>query len=217
MDGQTSSVNQPTQPRPSTFAYPSQLQDAKEAIASLTKLLLESSKTITVLRRELRGEGLYQAEDGSATWVQVSKPTFVVVDALSGKPIREDYTMPDGTIKKVYLVNDEAIDEILSMLKSMGMNQITPLTNLDENTILDDLREFECKLAALLALKQKSWGIDKELLPMLHSKIKTMVQDARYQCCEGSTIKALQTTVSRIESITEGDKAPKKISSSPYQ
>ena len=217
MDGQTSNVNQPTQPKPSTFAYPSQLQEAKEAIASLTKLLLESSKAITVLRREFRGEGLYQAEDGSSQWVQVSKPTFVVVDVLSGKPIRQEFILPDQSKKMVYLPNDEAIDEILSMLKSMGMNQITPLTNLDEDTILDDLREFECKLAALLCLKQKGWGIDKELLPMLQSKIKTMVQDARYQCCEGSTIKALQTTVSRIESITEGDKAPKKISSSPYQ
>ncbi len=216
MDGQTSTNQQIIKPT-STLAYPTQLQEAKESIASLTKLLLESGNTITILRREFRGEALHQAEDGSSQWIQVSKPTFIKVDTETGEPLKQIITLPDNTQKEIFIPNDEAIDEILSMLKSMGINQITPLTNIDENTILDDLREFECKLAGLLCLKQKSWGIDKELLPMLHVKIKTMVQDARYQCCEGSTLKALQTTVSRIESVTEGDRAPRKISGSPYQ
>ena len=96
----------------------------------------------------------------------------------------------------------------------MGLNQITLLTNIDENTILDDLKEFECKLAALLCLKQKEWGIDKELLPMTQSKIKTLVQDARYQACNGNTIKAIQKTVQRIEQFSEGERITRKIS--PY-
>ena len=106
---------------------------------------------------------------------------------------------------------------MLSILKSMGINQLTLLTNLDENTILDDLREFECKLAALLALKQKDWGIDKELLPMIQTKIKTIVQDARYQACNGSTLKAIQKTVQRIEHFQEGMEKKHFMKKSPYQ
>ena len=48
-------------------------------------------------------------------------------------------------------------------------------------------------------LKQKEWGMDKEMLPMIQSKIKTIVQDARYQCVNGSTLKAIQKTVQRVE------------------
>ena len=91
------------------------------------------------------------------------------------------------------------------MLKFMGMNKITLLTNIKEGMILDDLKEFECKFASVLTLKQKEWGIDKELLPMIMSKIKTIVQDARYMACEGNTIKAIQKTVQRVESYYEGD------------
>jgi len=120
-----------------------------------------------------------------------------------------------GEEKEIFIPNDEAIEEILSMLKSMGLNQITFMTNLDEKTILDDLKEFECKLAGILALKQKMWGIDKELLPMLQTKIKTIVQDARYQACNGSTLKAIQKTVQRVEQAWEGDKGGKG-KSSPY-
>jgi len=89
------------------------------------------------------------------------------------------------------------------MLKFLGLNKITSLTNLNEKTILADLKEFECKLASVLMLKQKSWGLDKELLPTTMTKLKTIIQDARYMCCNGSTIKAIQKTVSRIESFSE--------------
>ena len=219
MDGQipqTSQAPQVLSQPSSTISYPTQLQEAKESLASLTKLLLESGKTITVLRREFRGEALFQDEEGSSKWIQVSKPTFIKMDNLKEKPIMVFTKMPDGTEKWCYVPNDEAIDEILSMLKSMGINQITPLTNLDENTILDDLREFECKLAGVLNLKQKAWGVDKELLPMLQTKIKTMVQDARYQACKGNILRALTTNVQRVEQSIEGDRSAKRISSSPY-
>ena len=95
--------------------------------------------------------------------------------------------------------------------------KVTPISNVDENTILDDLKEFECKLAGVLCLKQKEWGIDKELLPMIQFKIKTIVQDARYMSCEGSTLKALQTTVQRVEQAFEGGEKGKRTINSPYQ
>ena len=187
-----------------------------QQVASLVKLLLESGNTINTLRRELRGEGLHQSDDGKTFWMQVSKPTFVRMDYETNKPLKTKITTPDGEEREIYEVNDEAIEEVLSMYKSMGINQITPLTNIHEDIIRDDLKEFECKLASVLCLKQKAWGIDKALLPILQSKIKTLIQDARYQARDGVVLKALQTTVSRIEQVSEGEKAQRKINTNPY-
>ena len=192
------------------MAYPNQIADTKQAMASISSLLKEIQNLLPVLRREFRGEALQQYPDGSFSYVQVSKPYFVKVDKRTEKPLMQEVTYKDSEgkpyKKMIYVPNDEAIEEVLSILKSMGNNQITLLTNLSEDTILDDLKEFECKLAALLALKQKSWGIDKELLPMIQCKIKTIVQDARYLACEGHTIKAIQKTVQRVEQAWEGEK-----------
>ena len=98
----------------------------------------------------------------------------------------------------------------------MGLNQVTPITKLSEEIINDDLRIFECKLAALLALKQKSWGIDKELLPMKQTQISTIVQDSRYMAMKGAILQALITSVQRVEQAFEGDRPGKKVNSSPY-
>ena len=198
------------------FSYPNQLQDASQAMASLVKLLLESSKTLSILRREFRGEALYQGEDGSTTWIQISKPMFIKINDETETPLKEEIKLPDGTNKMIYVPNDEAIEEILSMLKFAGLNQITAITNIDEANLLDDLKEFECKLAGVLCLKQKEWGIDKELLPMIQFKVKTIVQDARYMARNGGTLKALQTTVQRVEQAFEGEKQSKKLIASPY-
>jgi len=208
------SQQQPQQSR--NYFYPNQMQELANSVSSLTKLLLESSQTLAVLRRELRGESLFQSEDGQSHWVQLSKPTFVKTDPLTQKPFKETVTLPDNTTKECYVPNDEAIEEVLSMFSAMGINKITPLTNLKEDIILEDLKIFECKLAATLCLKQKEWGIDKELLPMLQTKIATMVQDARYQSREGLVLKALQTTVSRVEQSIEGGPKQSKLNSSPY-
>lgn len=147
-----------------------------------------------------------QYDDGSVENVQVSKPLFVRYDNINNKPIKFTKEYKSGP-KEIYATNDEAIEEVLSMLKFMGLNKITTLTNLSERTILEDLKRFECTLASVLMLKQKSWGIDKELMPMIQAKISTIVQDARYMSCRGSTIKAIQKTVSRVESYNE---APQK-------
>jgi hypothetical protein len=152
--------------------------------------------------------------------VRESMASIASIDPETEKPIKQKvmYKNMEGEPyqKEIYVPNDEAIEEILSILKSMGNNQITPLTNIDEGTILDDLREFECKLAALLCLKQKTWGIDKELLPMVQTKIKTIVQDVRYLCCNGGTIKAIQKTVQRVEQAWEGEKKGGFFKKSPY-
>src|SRR5690606_13621468 len=112
--------------------------------------------------------------------------------------------------------NDEAIDEVLSMLKFMGINQINPIGFNTTENYLADLLEFECKLAAVLALKQRSWGLDKEMLPMIQSKIKTLVQDARSLSVQGKVLLALQTTVQRVEQSIEGQKQSRFEKASPY-
>jgi len=191
------------------MSYPNQVSETEKAMASISSLIKENQNLLPVLRREFRGEAIQQYDDGSYAYIQVSKPYFVKVDKITEKPLKQKIKYKDSQgveyEKEVYIPNDEAIEEVLSMLKSMGINQITILTNIDEGTILDDLKEFECKLAAVLALKQKSWGIDKAMLPMLQTKIKTIVQDARYLACNGNTIKAIQKTVQRVEQAYEGD------------
>ncbi len=196
------------------YSMPSQIKEVSDTMASLTKLLLEVSNTLLSMRREFRGEALFQDQDGESHWIQISKPAFVVIDFKTGEPIKQKQKMPWGEEKTVYLPNDEAIDEVLSMLKFAGVNQISPIGFNPEDNYQDDLREFECKLAAVLALKQKEWGLDKELLPMIMFKIKTLVQDVRSMSVKGGTLKAIQTTVSRVEQVLEGEKTKSKLS--PY-
>ena len=190
----------------SNYAYPSQMQEAGKALASITSLLLAGSEVLLSLRREFRGEALWQGDDGSQHWVQVTKPLFVKVIPGTRNPLMETKKMPWGEMKTIYSVNDEAIEEILSNLKFAGVNQITPLAATTEDNYLDDLKEFECKLASTLALKQREWGIDKEVLPLLQFKIKTIVQDARSLAVKGRTLEALQRTIQRVENMMIEDK-----------
>ena len=188
---------------PQNYAYPSQLNEAEKAMASLVKLLYGIGDVLTSLRREFRGEALFQDDNGRATWVQVTKPMFVQYDFKTNKPIKRKEKMPWGEEREIYIANDEAIEEVLSNLKFAGVNQITAIAGIDNDNYMDDLREFECKLAATLALKQKDWGLDKEVMPLLQFKIKTIVQDARSLALDGRTLKALQTTVQRVEQMIE--------------
>jgi len=193
------------------YIPPSQVSDLSESMASLTKLLLEVSNTLIALRRELRGDSLYQSEDGGTHWIQVSKPVFIKINQVTGNPYKRKIKMPWGEEKYVFIPNDEAIEEVLSMLKFAGVNQITSIAGIDHDNYMDDLREFECKLAAVLALKQKEWGLDKELLPMLQFKIKTIVQDARSMALDGRVLKSLQTSVQRVEQMIQDDRQKSKI------
>lgn len=211
--------NQPqiNQNQPQNYSYPDQLRNQAEQIVSTIKMLSEIPKSIVTLRRTFRGEALYQDDMGRSEWIQIVKPMFVKLDERTRQPLKKKFTMPSGESIDIYVTNDEAIEEILSVLFFMGMNQITPLTNLDEDTVLDDLREIECKLAGLLALKQVAWGMDKELLPVIMSKLKTPIQDARYLCVNGATMKALTQQVSRIEQVLEGgEKQRRLVGASPY-
>ena len=187
----------------SNFAYPSQMQDANKALASISALLQGGADTLLSLRREFRGEALWQGADGSTHWIQVTKPLFVKMIPGTREPMKEKVKMPWGEEREVFVANGEAIEEILSNLKFAGINQITPLAGIDNDNYLDDLKEFECKLAATFTLKQRTWGMDKELMPLTQFKVKTIVQDARSLALEGRTLKAIQTTVQRVEQMIE--------------
>lgn len=209
-------LQQPVNRPMPNYSMPNQIEQAQQAMSSLIKLLVDIPSYLITLRRQFRGEALYQSEDGNSTWIQISKPVFVEMD-FSGEeptPVRKKVKMPWGETKNVFVANDEAIDEILSMLYFGGANQIQPLGYNPEDNFLDDLREFGCKLAAILALKQVEWGIDKELLPMVQFKVKTIIQDVRSMSLKGNTLKALQTTVSRVEQLIEGEKTKMKLN--PY-
>ena len=198
------------------LVFPDQIRDQTQQIASTIKMLMEIPKSISTLRRVFRGEALYQSDDGNSTWVQTVKPVFIKLDPMTREPIMEEITLPNKEKRKVYIPNDEAIEEVLSQLFFMGMNPITPLTNLSEDNVLDDLKEFECKLAGVLMQKQLAWGLDKSIMPMIMTKIKTVVQDARYMCVQGGTMKAMSQQVSRIEQVIEGDRTLKQKMASPY-
>jgi len=207
---------QPTSPINRAFSYPDQLRDQTQQMASTVKMLMEISKSLSTLRRVFRGEGLFQTEDGSSQWIQVVKPIFIKINPMTREPLKQKIKINNEEIE-IYIPNDEAIEEILSELHFMGMNPITPLTNLNVNNVLDDLKEFECKLAGLLALKQVAWGLDKTLMPMIMTKIKTIIQDARYMCVNGGTMRALTQQVSRVEHLIEEiNRSQKKSLNTPY-
>jgi len=185
------------------FTHPSQLKNIEtQDLASLSKLLMQMEDVLGLLRREFRGEALYSDKDGGQMWIQVTKPLFIKKDK-HGIPLKKTIKYGD-TEKEIYVVHDEAIDELIMILKFSGINKITPVTTISEAEIIDDLREIECKVAALLCLKQKEWGMDKEMLPIRMAEIKTMIKDARYLAKDGAILKALKTSVSRIEQAIEG-------------
>lgn len=182
------------------MTYPSQMARQDNQLASLVELLSGYEDMLDMLRKEFRGEALHTDEKGNSQWIQMTKPIFIVKDIKLRTPLfKKNPIIKD---KMDYITNDEAIDELLSCLKLMGINRMTPLTSIDENEIIADLNEFEKKLAALLTAKQQSWGLDKELMPMLMVKIKTVVKDARYIAKDGALLKALRSSVQRMEQVT---------------
>ena len=180
----------------------------RKELASLTQILTGVSDTLDNLRREFRGETLFQDAQGNSDYIQTSKPLFVRMHPGTTNPIIIEVEVTEnGKTKKVkrYVPHDEAIEEILSLLKMCGLNQVTPLGASKEDIFNLDLYEFEERLSYLLTLKRKEWGIDKSLRPMIYKKIKQQVQDARSLQVDGRTLKALTTTVQHIEKVHLGD------------
>ena len=194
--------------------YSPEESDVKRQINSLVEILTNSNKLLQVLRHEFRGEELLQREDGSNIWFQISKPLFVRTNVTTEKPVRVKIKSPTSEEDvEVYLPHDEAIEEILSLIKMCGLNSVTPLGTTDDKEMNLDLYEFESRLSILLTLKRKEWGIDKSLRPMVYKKIKQQVQDARSLQINGRVLKSLTQTVKHIENVQIGERK----SRTPYE
>ncbi len=192
--------------------YPDEANISKK-IDSLIEILTKAGSQLTALRHEFRGEELVQLEDGTNTWVQVTKPLFVRTNIKNEEPLMREIVSTDGKKIRVYIPHDEAIEEILSLIKMCGLNQTTPLGTTDEREMNVDLFEFEKQLSVLLTLKRKEWGIDKSLRPMVYKKIKQVVQDARSLQLNGRVLKSLTQTVKHIENIQLGERKQR----TPYE
>lgn len=161
----------------------------------LVKVLTDHEDTLDILKMQMRGEIVYQDKEGQRFYKQIDKPAFVILDELN-KPVKvynEQFKQWD------YIPNDEAINEVVSILKFIGMNPVAPMTTIDENEIRADLMEMESKITVLLTINRKKWGIDKSMFPVIIGKLKVLIKDARYRSKDGTVIKALRTITSRIE------------------
>lgn len=170
----------------------------------LIKVLTDHEDILDILKMQLRGEILYQDKDGERFFKQTDKPMFVILDPLN-RPIR---VWNERAKQYDYLPNDEAINEVINMLKFCGLNPVAPLTTIDENEIRADLLEMESKMAVMLCVKRKKWGIDKALYPVIVGKIKVLLKDARYRSKDGVVLRALRTITSRIEQTQEQKRQP---------
>ncbi len=174
---------------------PSALGDDLKESLQLIKVLTEHDNFLNIVRRELMGVQLYQEESGETYWVQVDKPRFVKLNK-ENKPIK---VFNKKTNREEYVCNDDAVNEIINLLKMCGLNPVTPVTNIPEEEIRADLFEMESKLAVLLTLKRKEWGIDKSAYPVVVGELKVLIKDARYRAKDGVVLKALRTITTRME------------------
>lgn len=178
-------------------------QNIEEGI-QLIRVLTEHETFLNILRQELRGEQLYQDEKGERYWMQTDKPTFVQLDG-NGKPLKRQNSR---TGREEFVCNEDAINSVLQTLKMCGLNPVTPLTSIKEEEIRDDLLEMESKIAVLLTIKRRVWGIDKAEYPMVVGNLKVLIKDARYRAVNGTIIRALRTITSRIEQTSEHNRDP---------
>ncbi len=200
---------QPYQDNQPNLIPSADVQREMDSLSSISKMIESIADYPNTLRREFCGEKMFEDAEGVIHWVQDTKPVFVKLDFETGLPLMKTVKMPWGEEKEIYIVNDNAVEEVISLLKFAGVNQINPIGYNSPDNYQDDLKEFECKLAGLLALKQKEWGIDKELLPTLQFKLKTIVQDVRSMSVNGNLLKTIQTTTQRIEQMVERGEKPR--------
>ena len=184
--------------------YPSSVRKIQDDSVQFLKVLTDHRDMLTTIKHEFRGEQLYQTDEGETIWVQVDKPMFIKTDE-NENPVF--ITKKDG--RKEYVSNDDAINEIVDILKASGLNSISPLTIIDENEIRADLMEIESKVEVLLCIKRKKWGIDKALYPIIIAKIKTLIKDARYRAKDGQVLRAIKTITQRYEQTQDNE--PKKV------
>lgn len=149
---------------------PSQVYQQREA-DNVLRTLLENEDLINLLEHEFKGEVMVVIND-EPRWIQKHKPI---------------------------IGNSDGINEVLRILRFMGLNKVSLLTSLDFNQINEKLRTFEYKLADLMFLKRQAWEINKEELPMIYHMIISIVEDAIFRAKDGQLIKTIRSTFQRQE------------------
>lgn len=194
-------IPQPVAQQPQgTYQMPSQVaQDLQENAFQIVRVLTEHEDLLSVLKREMRGEQLYEDSEGNRNWVQVDKPMFVKLN-INNKPLK---VLNKKRGVEEFICNDEAIGFVINILKMHGLNPVAPLTNITEEEIRADLLEMECKIAMLLTINRKKWGLQKSEYPMTVANIKVLIKDARYRAKDGAVLRALRTMTTRMEQTQE--------------
>ena len=105
----------------------------------------------------------------------------------------------------LYLVNAGSQELFYEVLGSPSGAQ-TGTTDAQGNAITDAIVARESKS---IRLNNIAAG-DKELLPMIQFKLKTIVQDVRSLSVKGKLLQAIQTTVSRVEQYVENEQGQKR-------
>lgn len=181
---------------------PAMIDENTDLTKQLVEVLTQHESFLNVLKMELRGEQLYQSDTGERYWVQTEKPMFVKV-GQDNKPIK---ILNKKTGKYEYICNEDAINEIINIVKMCGANPISPMTVINDEEIRADLMEMESKIAVLLFNNRKKWGIAKSEYPIYVGKLKIIIKDARYRAKDGIALKALRTMTSRIEQSSENSR-----------
>jgi hypothetical protein len=181
---------------------PSSIEDEGDQLKQLVEVLTQHEKFLQVLKMELRGEQLYQSSEGERYWVQTDKPMFIKVDRYN-KPIK---VFNERMKKYEFICNDDAINEVINIVKMCGANPISPMTVISDEEIRADLFEMESKIAVMLFNNRQKWGIAKSEYPIYVGKLKIIIKDARYRSKDGIALKALRTMTSRIEQSSEAQR-----------
>jgi hypothetical protein len=180
----------------------SHTDDIHQNNMQLIRVLTDHEDILDILKNQMRGELAYQDKEGERYMIQVDKPMFVLLDQNNKPLVRNN----PKTGKPEFCPNDEAINEMISILKMCGLNPVAPMTTIDENEIRADLLEMESKLAVLLTVKRKEWGLSAAQYPIIVGKMKVLIKDARYRSKDGIVLKALRTITSRIEQAQEKER-----------
>lgn len=152
------------------YTTASQVQSQKE-YETLLKILLESEDLISLIDHEFRGEVLIIKRD------EKTGELFEVWE----------------TKRKPIINNNSAIEDIIRILRFMGLNKVSLLTNIDDRVLNNKLRDFEHRLADLFFLKRKDWNMVKEEMPINYSMIVSIVEDAIYRAKDGGLLKVMRS------------------------
>ena len=94
-------------------AIQSHNEDFHQNNMQLIRVLTDHEDILDILKNQMRGEIAYQDKEGERYMIQNDKPMFVILDQYN-KPV---FVKNPKTGKMEYVPNDEAINEMISILK----------------------------------------------------------------------------------------------------